>query len=213
MRTIGLTGGIGSGKSTVAKMLVNVGVALVDADAIARGLTVAGGAAMPEISRLFGASVVAADGSLNREAMRKAMLQDASAKKRLEGILHPWVAQGIEGQLARARDGGAAVAVVDMALLVEGGLRWRSRLDAVWVVDCLPQTQVSRVQARSGWPVAQIQGMMAMQASRAQRLSSADAVIHNEALRLDALRDQVQTLHSWMICSPARTTSGAMIVA
>lgn len=194
MYTIGLTGGIGSGKSTVAKMLHDVGVALVDADAMARGLTVAGGAAMPEISRLFGASAVAPDGSLDREAMRKMMLQDASARARLEGILHPWVAQQIEAQLARARDAGAAAAVLDIALLVEGGLRWRRRLDAVWVVDCLPQTQVLRVQARNGWPLAQIQGMMAMQASRAQRLSSADAVIYNEALSLDALRAQVRAL-------------------
>jgi dephospho-CoA kinase len=194
MRTIGLTGGIGSGKSTVAKILANAGIAVVDADAISRALTQASGAAMPEISKIFGASVVAADGSLNRDAMRSLMLEDASAKARLESILHPLVGQQIDAQLAQAHCAGAALAVVDIPLLVEGGSRWRSRLDAVWVVDCLPQTQISRVQARSGWPLAQIQAVMAAQASRAQRLASADMVISNEGLSLDALQSQVLAL-------------------
>jgi dephospho-CoA kinase len=194
MRTIGLTGGIGSGKSTVAKILANAGIAVVDADAISRALTQASGAAMPEFSKIFGASVVAADGSLNRDAMRALMLEDASAKARLEGILHPLVGQQIDAQLTQARRAGAALAVVDIPLLVEGGPRWRSRLDAVWVVDCLPQTQISRVQARSGWPLAQIQAVMAAQASRAQRLASADMVISNEGLSLDALQSQVLAL-------------------
>jgi dephospho-CoA kinase len=194
MRTIGLTGGIGSGKSTVAKILANAGIAVVDADALSRALTQAGGAAMPEISQVFGASMLAADGSLNRDAMRSLMLEDASAKARLEGILHPWVGQQIDVQLAQARRAVAALAVVDIPLLVEGGVRWRSRLDAVWVVDCLPQTQISRVQARSGWPLAQIEAVMATQASRARRLASADAVISNEGVSLDALQSQVLTL-------------------
>lgn len=194
MRTIGLTGGIGSGKSTVAKILANAGIAVVDADALSRLLTQAGGAAMPEISQVFGASMLAADGSLNRDAMRSLMLEDANAKARLEGILHPLVGQQIDAQLAQARHAGAALAVVDIPLLVEGGPRWRSRLDAVWVVDCLPQTQISRVQARSGWPLAQIEAVMATQASRARRLASADAVISNEGVSLDALQSQVLTL-------------------
>jgi dephospho-CoA kinase len=194
MRTIGLTGGIGSGKSTVAKILANAGIAVVDADALSRLLTQAGGAAMPEISQVFGASMLAADGSLNRDAMRSLMLQDASAKARIEGMLHPLVGQQIDAHLAQARRACAALAVVDIPLLVEGDSRWRSRLDAVWVVDCLPQTQMSRVQARSGWPLAQIEAVMATQASRARRLASADAVISNEGVSLDALQSQVLTL-------------------
>jgi dephospho-CoA kinase len=194
MRTIGLTGGIGSGKSTVAKILAHAGMAVVDADALSRALTQAGGAAMPEISQVFGASMLAADGSLNRDAMRSLMLEDASAKARLEGILHPLVGQQIDAHLSQARRAGAALAVVDIPLLVEGGVRWRSRLDAVWVVDCLPQTQISRVQARSDWPLAQIEAVMASQASRARRLACADAVISNEGVSLDALQSQVLTL-------------------
>jgi dephospho-CoA kinase len=194
MHTIGLTGGIGSGKSTVAKILANAGIAVVDADAISRALTQASGAAMPEISKIFGAGVVVTDGSLNRDAMRSLILEDASAKARLESILHPLVGQQIDAQLAQARRAGAALAVADIPLLVEGGPRWRSRLDAVWVVDCLPQTQISRVQARSGWPLAQIQAVMAAQASRAQRLASADVVISNDGLSLDALESQVLAL-------------------
>jgi dephospho-CoA kinase len=194
MRTIGLTGGIGSGKSTVAHILVNVGVQVVDADAISRASTQAGGAAMPDISKVFGAGVLADDGSLNRDAMRLLMLQDASAKARLEGIIHPWVGQQIDAQLTLARGAGAALAVVDIPLLVEGGSRWRSRLDAIWVVDCLPQTQISRVQTRSNWPLTQIQAVMAAQASRAERLACADAVISNEELSLDDLKTQVLAL-------------------
>jgi dephospho-CoA kinase len=194
MRTIGLTGGIGSGKSTVAHILVNVGVPVVDADAISRASTQAGGAAMPAISKVFGAGVLAEDGSLNRDAMRALMLQDASAKARLEGIIHPWVGQQIDAQLTVARGAGAALAVVDIPLLVEGGSRWRTRLDAIWVVDCLPQTQISRVQTRSNWPLTQIQAVMAAQASRAERLACADAVISNEELSLDDLKTQVLAL-------------------
>jgi dephospho-CoA kinase len=194
MRTIGLTGGIGSGKSTVAHILANAGVPVVDADAISRASTQAGGAAMPAISKVFGAGVLADDGSLNRDAMRALMLQDASAKARLEGIIHPWVGQQIDAQLTVARGAGAALAVVDIPLLVEGGSRWRSRLDAIWVVDCLPQTQISRVQTRSNWPLTQIQAVMAAQASRAERLACADAVISNEELSLDDLKTQVLAL-------------------
>ena len=194
MRTIGLTGGIGSGKSTVAKMLADASVTVVDADAISRGLTQSAGAAMPEISHAFGSSVVAADGGLNREAMRTLMLQDPSLKARLESIIHPLVGQQIDVQLDDARQAGATWAVVDIPLLVEGGSRWRQRLDAVWVVDCLPETQIARVQARSAWPLAQIQAVIAAQASREQRLACADAVINNEAVSLHDLRSLVLAL-------------------
>jgi dephospho-CoA kinase len=194
MRTIGLTGGIGSGKSTVAAVLAEAGVPIVDADAISRALTQVGGAAMMAIRIAFGSDVVSPDGSLNREAMRALMLNDTTAKSKLEAIIHPLVGEHIDHHLALAQAAGAAWAVVDIPLLVESGTRWRTRLDAVWVVDCLPATQIARVQARSGWPLAQIEAVMAVQASRAQRLASADAVINNEGLSLDELRVQVLAL-------------------
>jgi dephospho-CoA kinase len=194
MRTIGLTGGIGSGKSTVAKMLAEKGIPIIDADVISKALTQSGGAAMAAIAQTFGEGMLAQDGSLNREAMRALMLQDASAKARLESLIHPLVGQQIDAQLSCAKVSGAALAVVDIPLLVEGGSRWRSRLDAIWVVDCEPATQVARVQARSGWPLAQIEAVMAAQASRAQRLACADAVISNEGLSLAQLQAQVNAL-------------------
>jgi dephospho-CoA kinase len=194
MRTIGLTGGIGSGKSTVAKMLAEEGIPIMDADALSRGLTQAGGAAVAAIRQAFGVAMISQDGGLNRDAMRALMLQDTSAKTRLEAIIHPLVGQQINAQLAKAQSSGAALAVVDIPLLVEGGARWRGRLDQVWVVDCLPATQIARVQARSGWPLAQIEAVIAAQASRAQRLACADAVINNEGVSLVQLKDQVLAL-------------------
>lgn len=194
MRHIGLTGGIGSGKSTVAGMLSTHGAWLIDADALSRAATQTHGVAIPAIRAAFGDAVVAADGSLNRDAMRQMMLSDASAKVRLEAILHPLIGQQIDQSLERAQDAGAQWAVLDIPLLVEGGARWRSRLDAVWVVDCSPQTQISRVLARSGWPLSQIEAVMAAQASRAQRLSAADAVIYNDGVSLAQLEQQVGAL-------------------
>jgi dephospho-CoA kinase len=194
MRRIGLTGGIGSGKSTVASFLAKQGVALVDADAISRSATQSGGVAMPAIKAAFGDGVVATDGSLNREAVRQMMLSDASAKARLEGILHPLIGEQINQSLTRAEVSGAEIAVLDIPLLVEGGRRWRGRLDRVWVVDCLPKTQIARVQARSAWPLAQIQAVMEAQASRVQRLGAADAAIFNDGLSLAELEAQVLAL-------------------
>lgn len=194
MLTIGLTGGIGSGKSTVARILIEQGVVLVDADALSRSMTESGGAAMPAIQTTFGDGVVAADGSLSREVMRQIMLSDASAKARLEGILHPMIGERINQSLAQAELAGAEITVLDIPLLVEGASRWRSRLDAVWVVDCLPQTQIARVQSRSSWPLAQVEAVMAAQATRHQRLAAADAVIFNDGLSLSELQVHVLAL-------------------
>jgi dephospho-CoA kinase len=194
MRKIGLTGGIGSGKSTVAAMLVARGLPLIDADALSRAATQIGGLAIPPIRTAFGDDMIAADGSLNRDAMRQAMLADANAKSRLEGILHPLIGQQIDLELKLAHEAGAQIAILDIPLLVEGGARWRSRVDAVWVVDCQPQTQISRVKARSGWPMAQIEAVMAAQASRVQRLAAADVVIFNENISLSELEQQVLAL-------------------
>lgn len=194
MLRIGLTGGIGSGKSTVAAILAAQGLTLIDADALSRAATQAGGLAIPAIRAAFGDGVIAADGSLNRDAMRQAMLADTNAKIQLEGILHPLIGQHINQQLRLTQEAGAPMTVLDIPLLVEGGARWRNRLDAVWVVDCLPQTQIARVKARSGWPLAQTEAVMAAQVGRAQRLAAADAVIFNESVTLAELEQQVLAL-------------------
>lgn len=193
MFRLGLTGGIGSGKSTVAHLLHQLGAALIDADAISRQSTQSGGAAIEAIHLAFGPSLLTVDRALDREAMRLLIAQEPEAKSRLEAIIHPIVGIQIAEQLSQAEQVGQQLAVLDIPLLAEGGSRWRSKLDAVWVIDCLPATQIERVRSRSGWPTEQIISMMAMQASRAQRLACADAVIYNEGLSLDALHAQVQS--------------------
>lgn len=176
---LGLTGGIGCGKSAFAALLVERGVALIDADAIARTTTAAGGAAMAAIAAAFGPPLIAADGTLDRDAMRDLVYRDPSARTRLEAIVHPLVGQEIERQAQQAADAGYRVLAFDIPLLVEGGARWRARLDTVVVVDCEPAVQIARVQARSGLERAQIERIMAAQAPRAARLAAADIVIFN----------------------------------
>ena len=184
---IGLTGGIGSGKSTVARMLVDLGAVLVDTDAIARELTAPGGAAIPALREAFGPQAVGADGALNRDWMRERVFSNPEAKSRLETILHPMI-----GETARQRALAAAPATVvfDVPLLVESG-RWRSRVDRVLVVDCHEQTQVERVMARNGWSAETVQRIMAQQATRAQRRAVADEVVFNDGLDLPALRTAI----------------------
>jgi len=188
---IGLTGGIGSGKSTVAAMLARCGAAVVDADAIARALTLAGGAAMPAIVQAFGPSCVAPDGAMDREAMRALVFSDASARLRLQDIVHPLVAQETGRQAAQAWAGGARCVVFDVPLLVESG-RWRSQVDAVLVVDCGVPLQIERVMARSGWSREAVEKVIAQQASRAQRLAAADVCLANGDLNLAQLQQQVE---------------------
>ena len=189
---IGLTGGIGSGKSTVAGMLAKLGAAVIDADAISRGLTAAGGAALPEIARQFGTHMIGADGALDRSAMRQLVFTDPAARQRLEAIIHPLVGQQTAERAQAALAQGCRVLVHDVPLLVEAGERWRRQLDRVWVVDCEEATQRQRVMARSGLSAAEVQAIIDQQARRQQRLACADGVIRNEGLDLAALREQVQ---------------------
>ena len=195
---IGLTGGIGSGKSTVGTMLASLGAALIDTDLIARRLTASGGAAIPAIVAAFGAGFIAADGSLDRPRMRLAAFEDASVRSRLEAILHPLI--GIEV----AREAGLAAAapaiVFDVPLLVESG-HWRSRVDAVWVVDCDEALQVERVAVRPGWSEDAARAVIAQQATRAERRAAADAVIHNQGLSLAALAAEVHELWNLAIAT------------
>lgn len=146
---LGLTGGIGSGKSTVAQILASAGAAIMDADAIARSITAPHGAAIAPIAEAFGPQAIGADGALDRAYMRQLVFQDATARQRLEAITHPLIAQLTEQQALQAQQLGARLLVFDVPLLVESG-RWRQQLDAVLVVDCEPETQIQRVMARNG---------------------------------------------------------------
>ncbi len=187
---IGLTGGIGSGKSTVLAMLQARGAAAIDADAISRATTAAGGAAIPAIAQHFGPGFIAADGALDRVRMREHAYAHPQARRALEAIIHPLVGQEITRQFEAAVAAGAACVIFDIPLLVESG-RWRSQVDRVLVVDCEPETQVARVVARSALEADAVRAIIAAQAPRALRLAAADVVICNEGLTLDALRSEV----------------------
>ena len=188
--SIGLTGGIGSGKSTVAKTLVELGAVLIDSDAIAREIALPGGVAIAALLAEFGADVLDANGGLNRARMRELAFADSTVKRRLEAILHPLI--GIETE-RRAAAAGTKVRVFDVPLLVES-TRWRSRVNKVLVVDCSDATQIARVTQRSGWSVDMVQAVIAQQASREKRRACADAVIHNDGISADELAQQVSSL-------------------
>lgn len=191
---VGITGGIGSGKSTVAGMLAQCGAVLIDADAISRQLTAAGGAAMPAVQAAFGAAMLSRDGSMNRPLMRERVFTDAAARVQLQAILHPLINVQTQAQALTARQSGARCVLHDVPLLVESGDRWRAQLERVVVVDCLEATQIERVMARSGWPESEVTRVMAQQATRAQRLACADAVVFNQGLSLSQLRTIVGRL-------------------
>ncbi|MBN8490726.1 MAG: dephospho-CoA kinase [Burkholderiales bacterium] len=185
-----LTGGIGSGKSTVARLLVEHGAVLVDTDAIAHMLTTPGGAAMPALQREFGPEIVAADGAMDRGRMRERVFADATAKRRLEGILHPMI--GAEAQ-RQAHMAGTQPVFFDVPLLTPGS-PWRQRVRRILVVDCAEDTQVQRVMQRSGWTDEQVRRVIVQQTPRSARRALADAVIHNDGLDMPGLRDQVRAL-------------------
>jgi dephospho-CoA kinase len=191
---IGLTGGIGSGKSTVAGMLANRGAAVIDADAISRSLTAPGGQAMNAIVETFGPAMMGPDGAMNRQAMRERIFQDPEAKRQLEAIIHPLVSQLTAQQAQKALQNSHTALVFDVPLLVESGERWRKQVDRVLVVDCDTATQRQRVMARSGLPCEEVDRIIAQQASRAQRLACADAVIFNQDLSLHELNTQVNQI-------------------
>jgi dephospho-CoA kinase len=190
MRHLGLTGGIGSGKSTVAKMLLDGGAVLIDADAVSRATTAPGGAAIPQIATQFGPEAITAEGAMDRDAMRLRVFADAAARQQLEAIIHPLVSLESARQTELARLAGCELLVFDIPLLVESK-RWRYRLDKVLVIDCEIATQISRVIRRSGWTDEAVKKAIASQATRAQRLAAADLVIYNDGLTLDALAGQV----------------------
>lgn len=193
---LGLTGGIGSGKSTVAALLAERGAAIVDADAIARALTAANGAAIAAIRAEFGADYLTADGALDRARMRALAYADPAARQRLERIIHPLVTQQALQQARTAIAAGHRCVVFDIPLLAESG-HWRTRLDRVLVVDCLPETQIRRVMQRSALTREEVQRIMDSQANRLARLRTADHVLYNEGLDLPGLRALVQQMAPW----------------
>ena len=191
---LGLTGGIGSGKSTVAAFMAQAGAAVMDADAISRALTLAGGQAIPAILAEFGETLITPEGAMNRDSMRALVFSNPQTKRQLEAIIHPLVAQALQAQTQTAIEAGKNCLVFDVPLLVESGERWRRQVDWVCVVDCQPDTQIQRVMARSQLTRPEIEAIMAQQASRAQRLASADAVIYNDGLDLAQLQTAVHEM-------------------
>jgi dephospho-CoA kinase len=193
---VGLTGGIGSGKSAAADEFARLGATVVDTDAISHELTAAGGAAIAEIGRVFGAAAIGADGALDRAYMRERAFADPAARRALEGILHPMIREASARRIAAA-DGPYVVHVVP--LLVESG-EYGRRVDRVLVVDVPEEVQVARVRGR-GLADAQIRRIIASQASRQDRLGAAHDVIDNTG-SLEALREQVRALHQKYLQSP-----------
>ena len=189
--SVGLTGGIGCGKTTVADMFAELGASVIDTDAIAHALTAPHGAAMPALLAEFGDHFATPDGALDRAKMRALVFADATARARLEGILHP-----------RIRDATAAAAAIAsgdyvifaVPLLIESG-SWRERVTRVLAIDCPEEVQIARVMARNGLDEAQVRAIMAAQVTREQRRAAADDIIVNDD-GLDALRPQVAALHA-----------------
>ncbi len=197
--TIGLSGGIGSGKSTVAGFLTGLGAYVVDTDVIARSLTLPGGAGIAPIRTAFGDESIDIDGAMDRARMRERVFADPTARHRLEAILHPLIGIETERQAAAAPPG--ATVVFDVPLLVESA-RWRERVDKVLIVDCSEETQVARVMARSGWTEAAVRAVLASQATRQARRAIADAVILNDGVSLAELEQQVRLV--WQRWHPVK---------
>jgi dephospho-CoA kinase len=197
--SVGLTGGIGCGKTTVADKFGALGASLVDTDLIAHALTAPGGAAMPAIVAAFGPAFASADGALDRVRMRELVFRDPQAKGRLEAILHPMIRAESMAQAAAAT-GPYVIFIVP--LLVESG-GWKDRVERVLVIDCAEATQVARVMARNGLTEEQVKAIMANQASRSQRLAAADDVIDNDR-GMAALDAQIAHLHGTYLAFSAR---------
>ena len=190
---VALGGGIGSGKSAAADRFAELGAAVIDADAIAHELTGPGGAAMPAIAQAFGAGVLAADGSLDRASMRRLVFADVPRRAQLEAILHPMIRATSDARCDAAFISGVPYAVMAIPLLVESG-NYGNRFDRIAIVDCPEALQVKRVMARNGLAAAEVEAIMAAQASRQARLAVADDVISNDA-DLESLQAQVAVLH------------------
>ena len=188
---VGLTGGIGCGKTTVANMFAELGATLVDTDEIAHALTAPGGAAMGALIAAFGPEFATADGAMDRARMRALVFSDSAAKARLEAILHPRIR---DAALAAARVATGSYVIFVVPLLIESGT-WRARVARILAIDCPEEVQVARVMARNGLTESQVRAIMATQVSRAERLAAADDVITNNG-ELAALGPQIARIHA-----------------
>lgn len=193
MFSVGLTGGIGSGKTLVADRFASLGVTIIDSDVLAHAVTAAGGAAMPAIEAAFGREFVAADGSLERNRMRALVFSDGEAKRRLESITHPLIRAASEAA-AQAATGPYRIFVIPLLAESRDPAR-EGRFDRVLVVDCARETQIERVMKRNGFSRAQVEAIIERQASRAERLALADDVIENDKASTDAVHEKVDALH------------------
>jgi dephospho-CoA kinase len=188
---IGLTGGIGSGKSTAAALLAQHGAVVIDTDAIARQLTAPGGLAISPIKTAFGPDFITEQGALNRPRMRELVFANSAAKQQLEAILHPLIQAEAQHQaLANLQ---APAVVFEVPLLVESA-HWLQKVDKVLVIDCEEATQIARVTQRAGWTPEAVRAVMAQQASRQQRRACADAVICNDGISLQQLAQEVSAV-------------------
>ena len=193
MLRLGLTGGIGSGKSTVSRLLEQLGAAVIDADALSKATTAPGGSAIAALKATFGGALITDGGALDRVQMRKLIYSNPAAKARLEAIIHPLVGQAIAQQTQEAEASGAQCIVFDIPLLVESP-HWRMRLDRILVIDCTEETQVARVMARNGLAEHEIRNILIAQATRKQRRAAADLVLFNDDISVDNLRQQVREI-------------------
>jgi dephospho-CoA kinase len=190
---LGLTGGIGSGKSTVATLMAQHGAFVIDADAISRATTGPSGSAIDQLIAVFGPDILSPQGGMNREKMRHLAFNDFGIKSKLEAIVHPLVSEEISRQAQLADRTGAPCIVFDIPLLVESK-HWRKTLDRVLVIDCSAATQISRVTARNGLSEPEVSKILNAQTSREVRLGAADLVVFNEGMTLELLAQHVQEI-------------------
>jgi dephospho-CoA kinase len=200
---VGLTGGIGSGKSAAAKRFAQHGIAVIDTDIISRALTAANGAAMPAIKQQFGAEFVRADGALNRDLMREKVFSDPAAKRKLEAILHPMIRAE---SISRIQQAKSPYVILAVPLLFETD-GYKNLINNTLVIDCAEETQIQRVRARSGMTQEQVRAVIEAQIPRLARLKKADEVINNNGL-LDELVQQVDKLHKKYLALAALLSQG-----
>jgi dephospho-CoA kinase len=190
---IGLTGGIGSGKTAVSDLLAKLGAGIIDTDLIAHQITAPHGAAISQIEKQFGPDFIAANGALNRDKMRSLVFAKPGARKSLEAITHPLIRQETIRQALQLSKEGAPYLVFVVPLLIESG-SWMELIDRLVLVDCPEETQIQRVMQRSNLPREEIERILTAQASREERLKYADVVIENKE-SLKNLEVEVQNLH------------------
>jgi dephospho-CoA kinase len=190
---LGVSGGIGSGKSTVCQMLEHQGACVIDADAISRASTAAGGSAIAAIQAAFGPDFLDANGAMDRTLMRQLVFSQPQARAQLEAIVHPLVAMEVERQTHKAITFGVRCIVFDIPLLVESR-HWRKNLDRVLIVDCSTPTQITRVMQRNGLSTSEVENIIQAQSTRQQRLQAADFVIFNEDKNLFEIKRELESL-------------------